>query len=119
MRRELPGVVLIPIGFVSDHMEVIYDLDTEAAETAERLGLPFARAATAGTDPIFVAALVDLIVERAEVARSDEDAALVGEPEGVPVVPGGRAGRYACLPFCCPNPRDPDRPALCQVSLSN
>jgi ferrochelatase len=111
-----PSVVLIPIGFVSDHMEVIYDLDTEAADTARKLGLPFARAATAGTDPAFVAALVDLIVERAEVARRDEDGAWAREPEGVPVVPGGRAGRYACLPFCCPNPRDPDRPALCQVS---
>ncbi|WP_312007439.1 ferrochelatase [Nocardioides alcanivorans] len=44
-------VVLIPIGFVSDHMEVVYDLDTEAAATAERLGMPFARAATPGVDP--------------------------------------------------------------------
>ena len=39
---------MVPIGFVSDHMEVIYDLDTEAKQTAEKLGLPFARAATAG-----------------------------------------------------------------------
>ena len=51
----MPAVVLVPIGFVSDHMEVIYDLDTEAAATAAELGLPFARAATAGTDPAFVA----------------------------------------------------------------
>ena len=62
--------MLVPIGFVSDHMEVIYDLDTEAAATARELGLPFARAATAGTDPAFVAALVDLIVERARGAAA-------------------------------------------------
>ena len=43
-----------PIGFVSDHMEVVYDLDTEAAETAERLGLPFVRVPTPGTDARFV-----------------------------------------------------------------
>ena len=64
---RVPAVVLVPIGFVSDHMEVIYDLDTEAAATAAKLGLPFARAGTAGVDPVFVAALVDLIVERSEV----------------------------------------------------
>ena len=42
------AVVLVPVGFVSDHMEVIYDLDTEALATAERLGLPARRAGTAG-----------------------------------------------------------------------
>ena len=47
----VPAAVLVPIGFVSDHMEVKYDLDTEARATAERLGLPVARAATVGTDP--------------------------------------------------------------------
>ena len=52
-------MVLVPIGFVSDHMEVVFDLDTEAAETAAELGLAFARAATAGDHPAFVAALVD------------------------------------------------------------
>ena len=45
------GVVVVPIGFVSDHMEVIYDLDTEASATAEKLGVEFARAATAGARP--------------------------------------------------------------------
>ena len=44
----VPGVVLVPIGFVSDHMEVVYDLDTEALATAERLGLTAVRAATPG-----------------------------------------------------------------------
>jgi ferrochelatase len=100
------AVVTVPIGFVSDHMEVIFDLDTEAAATARDLGLPFARAATAGTHPAFVAALVDLLVERAAVARGE----LVEEP----VVAGGPVGRYACPATCCPNLRQPDRPSLCQ-----
>ncbi len=58
------AVVLIPVGFVSDHLEVIWDLDNEARETAEELGLAFARAGTAGTHPAFVRALVDLLAER-------------------------------------------------------
>ncbi len=105
------AVVLVPIGFVSDHMEVIYDLDTEAAETAERLGLGFARAATAGTHPAFVSALVDLAVERAQVARIELG---VGSPmPEQPVIPGGQIGHYRCPADCCPNLRDPDHPALC------
>jgi protoporphyrin/coproporphyrin ferrochelatase len=58
------GVVLVPVGFISDHMEVVYDLDVEAAEVAARLGLPLARAATPGTDPRFVAMITELIRER-------------------------------------------------------
>ena len=58
------AVVVFPIGFVSDHLEVIWDLDNEARETAEDLGLTFARAGTAGTHPAFVASVVDLLQER-------------------------------------------------------
>ena len=58
------AVVLFPVGFVSDHLEVICDLDNEAKETAEELGLTFARAATAGTHPAFVGSLVELLAER-------------------------------------------------------
>ncbi|MEV1286253.1 ferrochelatase [Micromonospora sp. NPDC049679] len=58
------GVVVSPIGFVSDHLEVVWDLDTEAAATAKQLGLEFARAATPGTDPRFVAMVRELVVER-------------------------------------------------------
>lgn len=57
-------VVLVPVGFVSDHMEVVYDLDTEALATAERLGLRAVRAGTPGTAPRFVAALRELALER-------------------------------------------------------
>jgi protoporphyrin/coproporphyrin ferrochelatase len=58
------AVVVFPVGFISDHLEVIWDLDNEAAETAEELGLAFARAATAGTHPAFVAGLREVLAER-------------------------------------------------------
>ena len=101
------SVVVVPIGFISDHMEVIYDLDTEAAGTAQQLGLGFARAATAGTHPAFVSALVDLVRERAAVAR--------GEQVEPAVIPGAEVGAYLCPADCCLNLRQPDRPALCQA----
>lgn len=65
------GVVAAPIGFISDHMEVKFDLDTEAAQTAADLGLPYERAATVDTDPGFVAMLVDELLARAEIARGE------------------------------------------------
>jgi ferrochelatase len=58
------AVVLFPVGFVSDHLEVIWDLDNEARDTAADLGLTFVRAATAGTHPAFVAAVRELLQER-------------------------------------------------------
>lgn len=58
------SVVVSPIGFVSDHMEVVWDLDVEAAQTAERLGMGYRRAASAGTHPAFVAGLRELVQER-------------------------------------------------------
>lgn len=97
-------VVLAPIGFVSDHMEVIYDLDTEAMETAERLGIRAARAATAGVDPRFVAMVRDLVLERAAAERG-------GAPTR-PAVGTMPAGPDVCGVGCCPNARG-ERPALC------
>ena len=88
------AVVLVPIGFVSDHMEVIFDLDTEAAATAAKLGLAFARAATAGDHPAFVRALVDLMVERAAVAR--------GEAPDRPVIDGGPSAGSSARPAAVP-----------------
>jgi ferrochelatase len=58
------AVVVFPVGFISDHLEVIWDLDNEAKETAAELGLGFARAATAGTHPAFVTAIRELLEER-------------------------------------------------------
>ena len=101
---ERAAVVLVPIGFISDHMEVIYDLDTEAAATAEKLGLTFVRAATAGIDPRFVAMVRDLVLARAAVERG-EDVARAAEGS----LP---AAWDVCAVGCCANPRGP-RPALC------
>ncbi|MBZ4018856.1 ferrochelatase [Streptomyces purpurogeneiscleroticus] len=76
--QGVPAVVMAPIGFVSDHMEVKYDLDTEATAKAAELGLPVARSATVGADPRFAAAVRDLLLERAaaERGRSPERCAL-------------------------------------------
>jgi ferrochelatase len=99
------AVVLVPIGFVSDHMEVVHDLDTEAAATAKRLGLAFARAGTPGTHPAFVSAVRELVVERA--------AAESGEPAQRSALGSLGAAWDTCAATCCPNPRG-GRPALCE-----
>lgn len=62
--RGVQEVVVSPVGFVSDHMEVLYDLDTEAQERACELGLELVRAATPGTHPAFVAMIRELVQER-------------------------------------------------------
>ena len=67
-KTDAKAVVLVPIGFVSDHMEVVYDLDTEAVAVAEELGLPMTRAATAGTHPRFVRMVRELMSEAAPMA---------------------------------------------------
>jgi len=89
--RTLPAqgvtdVLAAPIGFLSDHMEVIYDLDVEAAALSRKLGLHFVRAGTAGTHPAIIEMLRQLIEER----QAAEEAAL-------------------CAADCCP-PLRRDRP---------
>lgn len=65
LRQERPrDVVVVPLGFISDHMEVLYDLDTEAAQLSEQLGIHMVRAGTAGTHPKFIAMIEELIRER-------------------------------------------------------
>ncbi|SDM30477.1 ferrochelatase [Actinomyces ruminicola] len=91
---EVPtGVVVAPIGFVADHMEVVFDLDTEARATAARLDLPYVRAATAGTHPAFVASLADVLAERAAVARGQDV-----RPESTT---GTGPFHSVCPPTCC------------------
>jgi protoporphyrin/coproporphyrin ferrochelatase len=85
----LAGVVVVPLGFVSDHMEVVWDLDTEAKETAEGLGLAFRRTPTPGTHPAFVSGLVDLVEER------------LGRREGRAAVGCFGPWRDVCAPNCC------------------
>ena len=98
------GVVVAPFGFISDHMEVVFDLDTEAAQTARDLGMPYARAATVGTHPAFVDSLVDILFERAATARGED------------VRPDSTTGvgpfHTVCPDSCCRNGgRHPGRPA--------
>jgi ferrochelatase len=99
------AVVMAPIGFVSDHMEVRFDLDIEAAQTAAEEGLEMVRVPTVGADPEFVSGLVDLVLERAGQARGS--ASLVS-----PSWPGLEASPSVCRPGCCPNLRTA-KPALC------
>jgi ferrochelatase len=66
-KRGEPGIVLCPIGFVADHLEVLYDVDIEAKEHAERMGLPFERTAMPNDDPEFLDVIAG-VVERA-IAR--------------------------------------------------
>jgi protoporphyrin/coproporphyrin ferrochelatase len=63
-KSGVPAVVAVPVGFVSDHMEVVHDLDVEAAQAAASLGLPFARAAAPGPSPRFARMVAELVAER-------------------------------------------------------
>jgi ferrochelatase len=88
------AVVVLPIGFISDHMEVLYDLDYEANHLASELGLRFTRAATAGTHPRFVHMIGQLVAEYTDGAK--------------PLAAGNLPVHY-CQPGCCPPPA-PRRP---------
>jgi len=82
-------VVLSPVGFVSDHMEVVYDLDVEARAVAGELGLDLVRAPAAGTHPAFVSMIRELIQERLDPARPKRAAGRHGPSHDV------------CAPRCC------------------
>jgi ferrochelatase len=109
----LDAVVLAPIGFVSDHMEVVFDLDTEALATARELGIDAVRADTASTRTPFVEGLVDLMLERAAAERGEDVTRVtVGAYDSWPDVcrPGccrQRAGVDSGVPAACGS----DRPA--------
>jgi ferrochelatase len=66
--EDVNDVIVAPVGFISDHMEVLYDLDTEARQLSEELGLRLVRAATVGTHPDFVRMIRELILERLDPA---------------------------------------------------
>jgi ferrochelatase len=80
--QGVPGVAVCPVGFTSDHMEVLFDLDTQARATAEELGLAFSRSATPGADPRFVEMVATLVHEAV-------DGGVGPDPEP------------ACRPGCC------------------
>ena len=81
--EQAEAVIVVPIGFVTDHVEVIWDLDTEAKETAEEQGLAFRRVATSGTDPRFVAALADIVQEHLDPSRERVAVTELGAVEDV------------------------------------
>jgi ferrochelatase len=83
----LGDVVVAPIGFVSDHMEVIYDLDTEAMKLCGELGLNMIRAATSGTHPAFIAMIRELIMERLDPDTPRRTLGTFG-PRSVPCAAG-------------------------------
>jgi ferrochelatase len=88
----MTAVVVVPIGFVSDHVEVIWDLDNEARETCDELGVRMLRVPTPGTHPDFVRAIVDLF-----------EARIAGEP-GDALSPLGPWAEV-CAVDCCANAR--------------
>ena len=98
------GVVVVPVGFVSDHMEVVHDLDVEAAGTAASLGLPFARAKAPGQSPRFAAMVRELVAERLSGASPQA----LGD-FGLGAFAGGAQG---CPADCCRyTPSRPGRPS--------
>ncbi|MBK5216382.1 MAG: ferrochelatase, partial [Propionibacteriales bacterium] len=104
LRAEgVTAVAVSPIGFISDHMEVIFDLDTEASATAEELGMEFVRVATPHTHPRFVSMIRGLVVERAAAERGDQ-------PERCAVGNLG-ASPDRCAADCCVN-AGTSRPAI-------
>ena len=89
-------VVIVPIGFVSDHMEVLYDLDTEALQICDERGIRMARAGTAGTHPKFIAMIAELIRER------------LGQC-GKRAIGSFGPNHDVCPANCCPAPQRPSR----------
>ena len=86
------AVVIVPVGFVSDHVEVVWDLDHEARETCDELGIRMRRVATPGTHPAFVAAIADLMANRISGESGDALSPLGPWPS-------------VCAAGCCANPR--------------
>jgi ferrochelatase len=85
------SILVHPIGFISDHMEVIFDLDTEAQNLAKSRGIKLVRSQTAGTNPLFVKMIGDLVAERLQ-SREGEERKAVGKELAAPDI---------CQPGCC------------------
>jgi ferrochelatase len=90
--KRASAVVLAPISFISDHMEVLYDLDIEAKQLCDSLGLPMTRAKTVGVHPKFVAMIRELIVERMDPGAERRAVGVLGPRVDV------------CAEGCCPAP---------------
>ena len=92
---ETTDVVIAPIGFVSDHMEIIFDLDTEARQLCEELGIHMVRAATVGTHPRFVRMIRELVEERIDESKPRLALGVLGPRPDL------------CAVDCCPPSRRP------------
>lgn len=100
------AVAIVPLGFVSDHMEVLWDLDTEAMETAEEVGIRAVRTPTPGIDPAYVSGLVDLIQERLAGTPASQ------RPHRTSLGPWFDV----CRPGCCENIRAGFKPAAAGIA---
>jgi ferrochelatase len=94
-RNLASAVVLAPISFISDHMEVLYDLDIEARQLCDSLALPMARAKTVGVHPKFIAMIRELILERTSAGAERRALGSLGPRQDV------------CEENCCPAPQRP------------
>ena len=101
-RNSASAVVLAPISFISDHMEVLYDLDIEARQLCNSLALPMARAQTVGVHPKFIAMIGELILERTSDGTQRRALGSLGPRQDV------------CEETCCPAPLRPARPQTAQ-----
>jgi ferrochelatase len=100
--KGVTGVVVCPIGFVSDHLEVVWDLDTEARDRAAELGMEFARAATPNADPRFAELVVELVAEHTSDAPVRKLSSFT--------VAGCTVNGAPCAPLCCEPAKRPTRP---------
>jgi protoporphyrin/coproporphyrin ferrochelatase len=100
------GLVIVPLGFISDHMEVAWDLDTEALDTARAHGMTAVRVPTPGVHPAFVSGLVDLVLERRDGVPTEERPALTALGPWFDV----------CRPGCCENVRLGFKPAVAGIA---
>lgn len=97
-KKLAAAAVLAPISFISDHMEVLYDLDIEARQLCDSLGLPMARAKTVGVHPKFISMIRELILERTDPGTQRRALGNLGP----------RPDR--CADDCCPSPVRPAKP---------
>lgn len=100
-KGDAKAVVLVPIGFISDHMEVIYDLDHEAKDVCDEIGLTMVRVATVGCHPRFVQMIRELIVERVAPGSPGSEKLVCGEHP---------ASHDVCPIDCCKPPTRPMAP---------
>ncbi|MEU5843937.1 ferrochelatase [Rhodococcus sp. NPDC047139] len=100
--RGVGAIVVVPVGFVSDHLEVVWDLDTEARDRARELGMAFVRASTPGTDPRFGQLVCELVEEQ-------RDGVAARRRGSEPLLGAGCNGSL-CAVACCEPPKRPSRP---------